>query len=333
LAHPADYFFPLAEATLAERERRNPFPWLNRALERGPTVARTHLFLAEVLRVRGADSQALLALSLAAQYEPPLASVVPRVALAITRDPNELVRAAPSGPVGAKVLAELGTAMTDPADAAARARVDALALARNERLVPPRLRLLERTLDDLNRPGGCPDRAACEREVQTHADALAAFAPRSTHAARARGRLALLRGDVAGAVALLESGCQSPDDRGPCLELLIDAHDRAGRAEEADRRLEEYVSVACARRTTCADGHAWAARWLLARGKNQRAVTELERAARADPIEARWLAVADAAERAGLRAAALDALDQVVALGGPAAGDAGARLAKLRAPR
>ena len=36
--HPADYYFPLAGAYAARMQGRNPMPWIQRSLERGPNV-------------------------------------------------------------------------------------------------------------------------------------------------------------------------------------------------------------------------------------------------------------------------------------------------------
>src|SRR5262249_21400845 len=58
--HPADPYFPRIGSIMAWRERKTPFRWIERALERGMTVGATHLYLARILASSGARSQALL---------------------------------------------------------------------------------------------------------------------------------------------------------------------------------------------------------------------------------------------------------------------------------
>ena len=125
--HPADYFFPLAGAMMAERAGENSIPWIQRALKRGPYVGRTHLVLADILSRRGVQNQALLELKLAATYEPNLVGDSAIIAVRTTRVGDQLLRAVPDGADGLPMLDALASTLDVATSLAAREAVSILA--------------------------------------------------------------------------------------------------------------------------------------------------------------------------------------------------------------
>jgi hypothetical protein len=85
---------------------------------------------------------------------------------------------------------------------------------------------------------------------------------------------------------------------------------------ELDAALDAYIAASCTQRKTCAEANDWAGRFRSGRGNLRQAVSAFEHAARNDPTPERWLKVADAAEKAGLKSTAIEALRQVSALRG-----------------
>ncbi len=311
--HPADYYFPLVGAMAARFERKSPIPWIQRALERGPRIGRTHLLLGEVLADYGYVRQALLELKLAATYEPGLAQAVSRVVAPLTSDVDMMLLAVPEGPKGAPLLDLLARSLSRPEDLAARERLDEEALARDASLAGPRERFIAARLAALSAEPSylCVDRDQCAREIEAHAAALAKFAPRSTKEVLARARLALVQADVDGAITILQKGCNRPEEQARCFRLLAETISKERPKSEAlGGALDAFTSAACAEHDGCADAHAWVASVRAARAEHQLAVTSLERAAREDSSAARFLALADAAETAGLFATELNALEQ-----------------------
>ncbi|HEY3494634.1 MAG TPA: O-antigen ligase family protein, partial [Polyangiaceae bacterium] len=60
LRHPGEPYFAQLGAVIASRERRDPLPWLARALERGPRLGSVHYELAQLLHAHGRRGQALM---------------------------------------------------------------------------------------------------------------------------------------------------------------------------------------------------------------------------------------------------------------------------------
>ena len=320
MRHPADYYFPLAGAMAARMDRTNPMPWIQRALERGPTIGRTHLMLAEVLAGHGYSRQSLMELKLAATYERTEAVwfAVSKVALPMTRDPAMLMLAVPDGSDGIGVLEMLARSMNDPEWVESREVLDIEALARDSSLVEPRQRIVDARLHALaleELPIWCPDRETCTADVEEHAGYLAQHASTTTRAPRALARLALLEGDRERAISILESGCSTPTDRAPCHRLLAESLLAAGASSERlEAAFSSYTAAACLEKTACAEAHAWVGATRAHRGELQLAVTALERAAREEPTLQRLLAVAEMAGRARLVSSEIKALEQATRL-------------------
>lgn len=308
--HPADYYFPLSGAFAARLRGESPMPWIQRALERGPTVGRTHLLLGEVLLDRRLYAQGLMELRMAVTFEPVLATLAATIAVAHTQSGEDLLRAAPDGALGGKMLDAIGTALPPQASDALE-RIDSEALVRDETLVNPRRRLVERRLVALQQKQAlCSDVDACTRAIEEHADAFNRVAPSFSLGARSRARLLWFQGRGAEAADLLASGCNPPGERVACLALRLQILETLKPPNEFESAAETFLDASCTEKTQCAEAYTTVARLRISRGNLQQGVSALERAAREDPSVERWLTVSTAAEQAGLEAAAANAKQQ-----------------------
>ena len=99
--HPAEPYFPMVGAMNALRSGEGPvIPFVQRALERGPHVGRTHLVLGEALARAGARKQALFEVGLAVTYDGLLVANAARLAAMLTTDADELFRITPDNENG-----------------------------------------------------------------------------------------------------------------------------------------------------------------------------------------------------------------------------------------
>ena len=224
--HPGEPYFPRLGALLAWRGAdQDPMPWIQRALERAMTGGRTHYLLAQILAARGASKQALLELRFATEYDPGLADPAARLAVRLTRNADELVRAAPQGSIGAAVLHQMALVLSRAEDAAARERCLDEAILRAPGHVVVRLTAANHLLEALgsSTDSRCKDmrRAECERRVVEHADALERLTPELSHAVELRGRLLMALGRPVEAERLLSERCGHYSDRGSCSKLRV----------------------------------------------------------------------------------------------------------------
>lgn len=312
--HPADYYFPLAGAMAARLDADNPMPWIQRALERGPKVGRTHLLLAEVLANYRFTRQALMELKLATSYEPGLAFYAAQVAVGLTRDPELLLEAVPDAEAGVGVLEQMSRGLASEEDHDMQARVDAEIIARAPRSVGPYEREAERHLVALSR-NTCADTPACERRVDEAVVQVEKLSPNTTRGTRLRARLLLLQAKPEEAIATLQEGCSKPEERTSCYRLLASTLvDKRSSDEAIGRAFESLGAAACLEKNQCADVHSWMGEVRTSRGELQLAVAAFERSAREDPSVDRWVRLADAAARAKLIATEVDALEQALRL-------------------
>lgn len=302
--HPAEYYFPLAGAVVAERSRNNPMPWIQRALERGPTIGRTHFLLALLLAGRGATNQALFELRLANEFEPFLVGASASVALAWTHDPATILRAVPDGTAGILMLdATAGEAMVlgllDVVVA-----LDEELLARDPSHRTARMQIADIRLRQLTQDA-CEDRVSCEEQVMQHATALADASDSTSEQYLAR--LAIYESEPETARRILRMGCQKPGALSGCLALLAGVEE----PEAVQRVLDRFVGISCTTAELCAEANSWVANFQAGRGALSQAYGAAARAARSAPTDERWLRAADLAEGAGLHAEAALALQEV----------------------
>lgn len=311
LRHPADYYFPLLGAAMAWKfNDRSPIPWIQRALERAPLSGRTHLLLADVIAARGGTAQALFEVRLAAEYEPSLgAAAAARVARWATSF-DEAMRAIPDGAFGTGILEDVAVQSKRP-DIARRA--DEEVLRRDAARLGPRQREVFARLEALRSGGGdlCADKAKCEREIEEHCAVVERLDRDSSLAAQLRSELLVQQGRRLDAVQLLETACTRPVARSGCLMRLAAARAALGQTAELDATLKALTAEECGSPASCADAHTWVGNFREGRREMALAISSYRRAALDDPTEARWLRLADAAERGGQPSVVIEALEKV----------------------
>lgn len=321
LRHPAEPYFSLVGGTAAFRARdQSPIPWIQRTLERGQVNGRAHLLLAEVLAARGSRRQALLELRLSLESEPTLGPSVAAFGIRWTQDFDELLSVLPEGKEGGPVLMEMARLLAlpprageTPPDPLLRGRCDREAIRRDATLLAPHVREAEARLVGLDKgapPGLCVDREHCRAEILEHADAIAAAHPDLSLPVELRARVLLADDKPDEAVRLLEKACDQLAERGGCLQARVHAAMRIKQPGPLDAAMKALLGASCVSAEACAGTATWLAALRLERGETGAALALLSRAARDDPgSEARWIALADAASRAGAHAQAADALE------------------------
>jgi len=335
---PAEHYFPLLGAMAAFRWKdQSAMPWLQHTLERAPVNGRAHALLASVLVARGARKQALFELRLALEHEPGLAEKVAPLAVSLAKTFEELKTVVPAGARGTVVLNTLARVLQKPEQAAMQREIDGEALARDPKLVEPRVRLLEAMFASLaqitqGKEAGvaCATVAACEVEIERHAAAIDAAQPDDSLGAilRARGLIAV--GKRAEAEALLVDGCARPGSRGGCLELRAHNLIQLNDGTKLDGVLKEVLSNGCTTARACAEASTFVGSVRASRGDHSAAAVAFARAAQEDPTEERWLRAADEAERAKMSALAIEALQRVGSLRGGGNAEMNARIARVR---
>ncbi|WP_170319430.1 O-antigen ligase family protein [Polyangium spumosum] len=314
--HPAEPYFPLIGGLAAyQGKRERALPWLQRTLERGHVNGRAHLLLAQVLASRGARRQALLELRIAASQDSSLVGPAGVFAARISRDFDELLGAAPEGKAGVPMLDELAVQARNLGRAELAARLDAEAITRNPGARGPRVRAAEVVLDALAK-GTCDDRERCAREIEAHAAALEAAHPGDFVAERIRAQRLVLEGKSEEAEARLAARCVLVKERASCLRARVEIASRVPGVSRIDAASKDLLAATCLSASACAEAAGFLARIREGRGDTGSALTFFARAAREEPTEARWMALADAASRAGAHAQAADALERAAQKGG-----------------
>ena len=327
LRHPADYYFPLLGAIAATKFGDDPpIPWLQRALERGPTIGRTHVVLAEVLGRNGAVGQCMLELKIALGHEPSLVQLVAQTALRHSRDFAELQQAAPAGPTGGLLLDEMARQVGE-SDSALRESLDAAAIGLAPRLRGPHERSAATLIRALNaETDRCLDRPRCLAELIGHGEALRDADARSSFGSQLIAHAYLLAGDRRGAQEVLEVACKLPNDELSCLQLSMAVVSDDDLEDVVDR----YTGRACTTKISCLEAWEFVGRNYAGRSLWSLAYGSAKRAAQLEPSTGRWTTAADYAERGKQYALAIEALQNAKALR-PDTEGVDARIASLRA--
>ncbi|MBN2197036.1 MAG: O-antigen ligase family protein [Polyangiaceae bacterium] len=310
--HPGDPFLPLLGALNARRTGENPLPWLGRAIERDPSAGRPYLLLAEVLSRRGARDQAIHAAGLAVERESVLAAAAAPLFVELARDPEAILRAAPSGSAGAQLL--IACAPLLPMDRFAKTRFTLLeaAIARDPNASAARAALARTAITLLGqRPSGVPCANAnarrCRALVEEQAATLERQLPNAPDGVLLRAELWLALDRPRQALDLLESRCSDWPDLMPCRRLVVQAADRAGDLAALARARDELLLTACHHSGTCASLARWLARIYVRRRLWAEAAVLFERAARESDEPGDWGQAATSATRAGQMARAQQA--------------------------
>jgi tetratricopeptide (TPR) repeat protein len=312
LRHPGEPYFPLLGSFVARHERKDPLPWLARALERGPRSGKVHLALAEVLRARGAIPQALMHLRLAARYDFNSRERALSLAGTWARSSRELILAFPESSEGGKFLRDACGYQ------AGGAKLDCLreAVRRDAGDRAARGSLLELLLDAWEgsvEPCAAEGAGACSEEVGRLVAALKDA--NDWRAANARGRLVALRGDVRRAARDLLEQCPAATEAEPCVARALAYAERAGDIGLIERASERYLALACVVPARCADAQFRIGKILSGRGASRVALRHFKQAVEVDPSPRRWLDMADAAMQAGSSSTARLAIQRASSAG------------------
>jgi tetratricopeptide (TPR) repeat protein len=304
LAHPGEPYFYRMGALLAWRSSEDPMPWLQRALERGPWLGRTHILVARVLASRGAVHQALLELRLAATFDPNLVPPAAQAAANWTREFSDLMRAVPQGDAGLRTLGVLGKLVA--ADTALQEKVLIELVARNPQAKESLAALAGLYLRQLELPGdagrcGGAQRATCASEAERLVAKLERLSPTDGDTILLRTRLLKLMGAGAEALAHLKHHCPllTGSARTRCLhkrmELAVASRDTVEFASAAD----DFVKDGCVDSEQCALVLEKVADLSVQLGDWRTAFAHYDRAARERPEDRVWIKVARAGAQVG----------------------------------
>jgi hypothetical protein len=314
LKHPAEPYFYRMGALLALHAQRDPMGLLDRALERGPTIGRTHLIVARVLASRHAARQALLELRLAADYDTALTGLIAKSVTRLASSYEDLERAVPEGRDGCAMLVALARLV--PSDRRERLLEEAVARAPDAR---DALSLLANDLIRELEHGQASERCAGERTAECVQQAehwlarLDKQAGRPSEPVLLRARLLLLKGDGEGAASLLAERCPEMvgRDRTQCMKarltLASKAHDTAQLAAVA----RDFIAENCLDADSCAGALGQIGDVYAANQDWNAALSFYDRAAHERADDQLWIKVGKAALRTGAYQRAVTALGRV----------------------
>jgi tetratricopeptide (TPR) repeat protein len=329
--HPAEpYFYRLGAIAAWRVGSKDPMPWLQRALERGLNAGRTHYLLGSYLAALGRRSQALLELRWAVTLDPQLSTRAAKVAVHLTHDREQLLRAVPDEGEAVTMLNALARELRDincP---------DALELVRegvrrSPRSAVARLSLVRSLLAAAKSKEACEPltRAALISEAEGELASAARLDATAADLPLLRSKVLLASSRPAEAVALLRKGCPGSERRSECLSLWIDA---AVQARDS-AALDEVGRLASAE--ACEAAGCAKIQWTLgeaarAIGNSHAALGYFERSAAAEQSARRWRQLGRAAVELGEHARGLRAFENAMAL---APGDVSIRTEAEKARR
>lgn len=311
LRHPADPFPLLVGALITSRlAEADPLQWLNRSLERDMENGRTHLMIAQVLGQRGARSQALMELRFAAEREMSLAPRVAALALKLGNNPESWLKAVPAGATGAAVLVELASLL--PWEHTVRLTLIEDALQRQPDLVKAHVARGEHLLHQLSRAdaGTCSgaQRESCIRAGLSNADQVTVHEARSTRGIELRARLLRASARPQEAEGFLMENCSRFPAASDCWKLRAEIAAELKEPARVRDAFDTFLASSCTSAERCASAALWAGRHLERHGQGIIAINYFSRAAQENPSREAWLALANAATRAGQRERARVAL-------------------------
>jgi hypothetical protein len=309
LRHPGEAYFPLIGAALARvTGQGRPLVWLARSLERGPLNGTVHLELAEVLAARGARSQALLHVRLAAVYDYTMQGQAYNRAAEWARTGEELVSVFPDGLPGSELLAELcerarGESIV-PCWREASRRVPTV--ANQTRFVGGLLDAVERG----HRPCDGPGRERCLDEAHRSLDAVEKHASADFRIPYFRVRLLALEGKLERALDFALEACPTSTEAADCSELALELALKNRSEQKMARVAPRFVAQRCAEPHRCADAHQRVGEAFAAIEAKGLALRHFGEAAKIEPSADRWIRAAEAAARASSRMMARSSLDR-----------------------
>jgi tetratricopeptide (TPR) repeat protein len=243
--YPGDAYLLRIKAAVATRDNSpDALSWVNNALLRAPSDARTHLLLAQVLLSRRRIEQALPSLRLAAMdrtLHPEIAHLVGVWA------PARLIDAAPEGAFGATLLRLV---------AGNRAGADRIALLEAaERRAPDDVAtVVELTQARLRRASAeklpCEVSSACHRDLAAAVERAIRLGAPPSQTRVLRALLLALSGDNAAAFELLLAQCERSPEGRTCLQVLVELGNAVGH-QEFERAVSVFLDSVCGGQHSC----------------------------------------------------------------------------------
>lgn len=304
MRHPGDPHLYILGAGAALREGKNPLKWVSLALERDRGSGRPYLILAEALVRTHAKAQALEALRSALEREPAMGPLALRIALRVTRNPDELLVICPPGEEGAQVLGQAAILLQGADQEWPRQRLRELAIERAPQFLPPRLSDADEILVALgprSRSGRCTGerRRGCLERLAEHARVANQVAPQEAQGLILQARTLIVEGNPRSAQRMLNQKCVHLKDPLPCFRTLIEAASLSQDKEELDSASQDLVTRACLVPQRCAPTASWVGTIYASRQEWPLAASYFERAALESGSIGAWLQVASAAAKGG----------------------------------
>ncbi|HSU38309.1 MAG TPA: hypothetical protein VLJ38_02045, partial [Polyangiaceae bacterium] len=309
LRHPGEAYFPLLGGAAAIRTGRDALPWLNRALERSPFDADTHLLLSDALAQRGARRQSLLHSRLAAVYDDTLRDRALTQIAARVLTIDDLHAAFPADLPGSDLLEQVCTRLV-PALVVECFR-DALSRHAGSSTRLGLAMALVRSLSARSAPCTEDARDRCNAEALALLASLENSEVPATKLAELRADLLSLKGEEGRAAKILAAECAGRPEAATCYSQAFDLSLRSRDALTLGDIANRFASLVCSDPVACAALRERTGRAYLELAAPGLALRQFKAAAEASPTADRWLLVAEAAAKAGATSAALLALQQV----------------------
>lgn len=311
--HPAEPYFPFLGALAALETRSvDPFPLLDRALERDPMNGRLHLAVAVALVRNGASKQAMLHLRLAAERDQSIRREVGLRATKLAADEKELLRAVPEGRPGAEVLVA-STFSLGPERLSVRIERLKAALGRSRDYMIARAGLADALLIATEKEVSPCEPAARERclsAVDGHISILEESGGTVRRMVMLKARRLELSGSLSQAEALLARECSDRRASVGCRQTWVRTAGKLGDDEKLQTAIDALLIAGCTTAEKCATTAVWLANFMIARGDHRAALAYLDRAVRERPTKARWKRLAKVATQVGAYAKARHALEK-----------------------
>ncbi|MEI9939908.1 MAG: O-antigen ligase family protein [Pseudomonadota bacterium] len=312
--HPGESYFPLLGSLVAmQTNEDNALIWIGRALELGPTNGPVHLVLARLLHEHGANTQAMLHLRLAAQYDRTLAGLAGAHASLWAPSIDVLLQAIPEGPYGGSMLLE----------ACAKQRSTELKVScyRRGTLRDPLSSEMQQKLAEALllaiQAGKSPCNelvvGSCTAEAEAALRTAEKLEPKSWRPPYLMSKVMLARGDAVGAAQILTRVCPPSAEGDQCWQEAIAIAIQSRSESAIARAADVFATRPCDALEACANSLDWLAGKLASGDQPALANTFYTRAAEADPSADRWLKVAEHATQAhlyGVAGAALERADR-----------------------
>lgn len=243
--YPGDAYLLRIKAAVALRDDSpKALTWVNAALLRAPSDARTHLLLAKEMLSRRRVEQALPSLRLAAMDR----SLHPDIARLIGLWPPErLIAAAPDGPFGSTLLRLIagnrsGDERITLLEAAERRAPDDAHTAAE--LMQARLR---RASGETER---CEVNSPCHRELSSGVERVNRLGASASQVHVLRALLLALSGAPRSGFELLLAQCERSPQARSCLQVLVELGSRVG-PREFEQAVSVFLDSVCGGQTSC----------------------------------------------------------------------------------